>query len=150
MHKTRSHASINYSKSKIKGHVKFASQPSAVHPHSVVLHSSFKLTLCQCDELHEVGIIPYVTQSYCTTDSVWCSSDDRRLCATEREWTYCHTRGNSINYALWKKMGRNKHVNCRVKNGSWIGIYIHIHTFTNLYQQKMTTGSACKWSVKLQ
>jgi hypothetical protein len=33
----------------------------------------------------------------------WGSSDDRRLCATEREWTYFHTCGNSIKNALWKQ-----------------------------------------------
>jgi len=43
-------------------------------------------------------------------------------------------------------MGRNNNVNCRVKNGSWRGSYIQIHNFTNLYQQKMTTRIACKWS----
>jgi len=42
-HKTRSHTSLNNSYSKIKGHVKFPSQPSAFHPRSVVLHSSIKL-----------------------------------------------------------------------------------------------------------
>jgi hypothetical protein len=59
--------------------------------------------LCHCDELHAVGIFPYMSQSTCTTDSVACGSDDRRLCATEREWTYCHSCGNSINNALWKQ-----------------------------------------------
>jgi hypothetical protein len=36
-----------------------------------------------------------------------------------------------------------------VKNSSWRGIYIQIHTFTHLYQQKMTTRSACQWSIKI-
>jgi len=44
-----------------------------------------------------------MSQLHCTANSVWCGSDNSRLCATERKRTYCHTCANSINNALWKQ-----------------------------------------------
>jgi hypothetical protein len=75
-------------------------------------------------------------------NSVWCSSDDKRLRVTKKRVNNCHTCGYSINTALWKQWGKDKGVNFRVKNGSWRGIYIEIYTFMNLYQQRTTRRSA--------